>query len=270
MGLVDSHCHLDFPDFRDELDAVVSRARDAGVTTMLTICTHVTRFPRVLAVAERFDNVFCTVGIHPHEAAREPEVSAERLIELSRHPKVVGFGETGLDYFYEHSPRADQERSFRTHIAAARAAGLPIVIHTRDADRDTARILDEEFAAGPFSGVLHCFSSTMQLAEKAIYCGLYISFSGVVTFKKADALRGVAQALPLDRILVETDAPFLAPVPKRGKRNEPAFVAHTAEHIARIRGLDLDRFTGETTSNFFRLFAKADKQHEFRDAAATP
>ena len=255
--LVDSHCHLDFPDFKDELDAVMDRAGAAGVDTILTICTHLTRFDRVLALAEKFDNVFCTVGVHPHEAAREPRVTAEHLARMADHPKVVGFGETGLDYYYEHSPRAEQQQSFRTHIGAARMAGLPLVVHTRDADADTARILDEEQEKGPFAGVLHCFSSTRELAETAIEMGLYISFSGVVTFKNAEELRATAAALPLDRVLVETDAPYLAPVPKRGKRNEPSYVAYTANEVARVRALDAEAFAEATTDNFFRLFTKA-------------
>lgn len=255
--LVDSHCHLDFPDFEPELDAVVARARAAGVGTMLTISTHLSRFERVRAVAERFDNVWCSVGVHPHEAAGEGTMTREALIELARHPKVVAFGETGLDYFYEHSPREAQLRSFRVHIAAAREAGLPVIIHTRDADDDTARLLAAEHAAGPFAGVIHCFSSTQALADRALALGLYISFSGIVTFKKADALRAVAAAAPLERLLVETDAPYLAPGPKRGKRNEPAFVTHTAAEVARVRGLPADDLAAATTANFFRLFTKA-------------
>ena len=257
--LVDSHCHLDFPDFADELDAIVARARNVGVRAMLTICTHVTRFQRVLAVAERFEDVFCTVGVHPHEAAYEPEVTAECLIEFAKHPKVVGFGETGLDFYYEHSPREAQTASFRTHIAAARETGLPLVVHSRQADAETAAVLAEEHAIGPFSGVLHCFSSGIALAEKAVTLGFYISFSGVLTFKKADQLRKVAAAIPLDRILVETDAPYLAPVPKRGQRNEPAFVVYTAEEVGRVMGVDRHTFHQATTENFFRLFAKAER-----------
>ncbi len=255
--LVDSHCHLDFPDFEGELDAVMGRARDAGVGTAVTICTHVTRFDRVLAIAERFDNVFCTVGIHPHEAASEPEVTAENLIRLAEHPKVVGIGETGLDYFYEHSPRAAQQKSFRAHIGAARETGLPLVVHSREADVDMARILTEEQIAGRFSGVLHCFSSSRSLAETALSLGLYISLSGIVTFKKAADLRETARALPLDRVLVETDSPYLAPVPKRGKRNEPAFVAHTAAELAKLRGMNPRDLISATTDNFFDLFTKA-------------
>lgn len=255
--LVDSHCHLDFADFEHELDAVVDRAGKAGVGTMLTISTHLSRFERVRAVAERFDNVWCTVGVHPHEAAREGDMTGDALVELARHPKVVGFGETGLDYYYEHSPREAQVRSFRVHIAAARAAGLPVIVHTRDADDDTARLLAEEHAAGPFAGVIHCFSSTQALADRALALGLSISFSGIVTFKKTEALRAVAANVPLERLLVETDAPFLAPGPKRGKRNEPAFVVHTAAEVARVRGVEVAAIAEATTANFFRLFAKA-------------
>ena len=255
--LVDSHCHLDFPDFADELDDVVARAGEAGVATMLTICTHLTRFPQVLAVAERFANVWCTVGIHPHEAASEPETSAETLLRLAEHPKVVGFGETGLDYHYLHSPAEAQQRSFRAHIAAARTARLPLVVHTREADADTARILAEEMGQGPFPGLLHCFSSSRQLAETAVDLGFFVSFAGIVTFKTAEALRETAAVLPLERILVETDAPYLAPVPKRGKRNEPAYVRHTAAEVARIRGMAFDDLAAATTDNFLKLFTKA-------------
>jgi TatD DNase family protein len=255
--LVDSHCHLDFPDFKDEIDAVVQRAGEAGVGAMLTICTHISRFGQVRAVAERFPNVYCTVGIHPHEAGHEPPVMAAELVRLAEHPKVVGFGESGLDFYYEHSPRPDQERSFRAHIEAARAAGLPIVVHTRDADAETLAILREEHAKGPFRGLIHCFSAGRELAEGAVALGLSLSFSGIVTFKKADHLREIARDLPLERILVETDAPYLAPVPKRGKRNEPAFTAFTAAEIAKLKGLSAEAFAKATTDNFFRLFTKA-------------
>lgn len=255
--LVDSHCHLEFPDFAEELDAVVARAGAAGVGTMVTICTKVREFPRVLAVAERYENVWCSVGLHPHEAAAEPELTADRLLELASHPKVVGIGETGLDFYYEHSPREAQERQFRSHIAAARQSGLPLIVHTRDADRETAEILAEEMGRGRFPGLLHCFSSGRELAEKAVDLGLSISLSGIVTFNKADELRRTAEAVPLDRILVETDAPYLAPAPKRGKRNEPAFVAHTAAKVAELKGVSAAALAEATTDNFFRLFAKA-------------
>lgn len=255
--LVDSHCHLDFPDFANELDAVVGRAGEAGVGVMLTICTHLSKFPQVLAVAERFDNVFCTVGIHPHEAGNEVEPTAAQLIELARHPKVVGFGETGLDYYYEHSPRERQKAGFRAHLRAARESGLPVVVHTRDAEADTLEILGQEHAKGPFPGLIHCFSGSTELAQGAVDLGLYVSFSGIVTFKKADALRETAKTVPTERILVETDAPYLAPVPRRGKRNEPAFTAFTAQTVAGLKDMGADAFAKATTDNFFRLFAKA-------------
>lgn len=261
--LVDSHCHLDFPEFASDLDAVVARAGEAGVGTMLTIGTRLDRFAGVRAVAERFANVYCTVGIHPHEAkdwAKDaPEKVADELARLADHPKVVGFGETGLDFYYEHSPKADQEHSFRAHIAAARDAGLPLVVHSRDADQDTLRVLRDEYRQGPFAGLLHCFSSGWELAEGALALGLYISFSGIVTFKKADEVRAVAAKVPLDRLLVETDAPYLAPHPNRGKRNEPAFTALTAARLAEDRGLAAEAFAEATTANFFRLFGKARK-----------
>ncbi len=256
--LVDSHCHLDFPDFQEDLDGVVNRARDVGVGHFLTICTHITKFEQVRAVAERYDDMHCTVGIHPHEAGAEPEVDVARLTDIaSNDPKVVAFGETGLDFFYDHSPRDAQERQFRTHLEASREAGLPVVIHTRDADDDMARILKDEMQNGAFTGVIHCFSSGPELAEKAIELGLYVSFSGIVTFKKADELRETVKMPPLDRLLVETDSPYLAPVPQRGKRNEPAFVAHTAACVAELRGLGLEDLGTKTTENFFRLFHKA-------------
>ncbi len=252
--LVDSHCHLDFPDFADELDDVVARAGAAGVGLMVTICTEVRKFDRIAAIAERFDNVYCTVGLHPHEAATEPELDTARLIDRARHPKVVGIGESGLDYYYDHSPRDEQQRKFRAHIAAARETGLPLVVHTRDADADMAAILEEEMRNGAFTGVLHCFSSGRELAEKAVALGLYISLSGILTFKKADDLRETAMAVPMDRLLVETDAPYLAPVPNRGKRNEPAFVVHTAAKLAELRQVPMAELGRVTTENFLRLF----------------
>ncbi|MDG2243751.1 MAG: TatD family hydrolase [Rhodospirillaceae bacterium] len=256
--LVDSHCHLDFPDFQDDLEGVVARAREAGVGHFLTICTHITRFEQVRAIATRFDDMHCTVGIHPHEAKNEPEIDKAKLIDIATNDaKVVAFGETGLDFFYDNSPRDIQERQFRTHIHASREAELPIVIHTRDADEEMSRIIEEEMAAGPFTGVIHCFSSSPELAEKAVDLGLYISLSGIVTFKKAEELRETAKRVPLDRVLVETDSPYLAPVPKRGKRNEPAFVAHTAACVAELHGLSPDDLAAKTTENFFRLFSKA-------------
>lgn len=254
--LVDSHCHLDFPEFADELDEVVQRARDSGIGLMLTINTHVTRFERVLAVAERFPEVYCTIGIHPHEAGTEPQADVEKLVEAARHPKVVGFGETGLDYFYDKSPRDRQRASFRTHIEAARRAGLPVIVHTRDADDDTAAILAEEMGKGAFTGLVHCFSSGPQLAEKAVELGLYLSISGIVTFKKAEALQETVKTIPVDRLLVETDCPYLAPIPYRGKRNEPAYVTHTAAKIAELKNILAEELAQATTANFLNLFTK--------------
>lgn len=254
--LVDSHCHLDFPDFADELDAVVDRAQAAGVGVMLTINTHLTRFPGVLAIAERFPNVYCTVGIHPHEAGSEPKAELDELLRLAQHPKVVGFGETGLDYFYDKSPRDRQQASFRTHIEAARIAQLPVIVHTRDADEDTVGILADEMKKGAFPGLIHCYSSTPELAEKSMELGLYISISGIATFKKAEQLQETIKTLPLDRLLVETDAPYLAPIPYRGKRNEPAYVAHTAAKVAQLQGKAVAEVAAATSDNFFKLFTK--------------
>ena len=254
--LIDSHCHLDFPDFGPEVEDVVARAHEAGVGLMLTISTKVSEFDRVRAVAERFPHVYCTVGIHPHEAASEPETDTATLVEMAKHPKVVGIGETGLDYFYEHRPREAQQRNFRAHVAAARETGLPLVVHTRDADEDTAGILAEEMGMGAFPGLLHCFSSGPQLAEKALEIGFYISLSGILTFKNAVELRETASKVPMDRLLVETDAPYLAPVPKRGRRNEPSFVVHTAEKLAEVKGVSTSELAEATTANFLRLFSR--------------
>lgn len=256
--LVDSHCHLDFPDFADDMDAILTRAREAGIGTMLSIGTKLGKFPALRTLVEGHDAMFCTVGVHPHEAGKEEaEVSVEGLCALADHPKVVGFGESGLDYYYEYSPKDAQQRVFRLHIAAARAVGKPLVIHTRDADDDMIAILGEEMAKGTFAGLIHCFSSGERLADAALEMGLYLSFSGILTFKAADAIRAVAARAPLDRILVETDAPYLAPVPRRGKRNEPSFVAYTAQKLAEVRGMTLGEITNATSENFFRLFAGA-------------
>jgi len=254
--LVDSHCHLDFPEFAPELDAVVARAKDAGVGVCVSIGTKLPQFRNVRAVAERFDNVWCSVGVHPHEAEAEPLDSAAILIEHAKHPKVVGIGESGLDYYYEHSPREKQIVNFRHHIEAARQTGLPLIVHTRDADDDTIRVLGEEMARAPFTGLLHCFTGTRRLAEAALELGLYISASGIATFKNSGELRGVLKDVPRERLLVETDAPFLAPVPHRGKRNEPSFVVHTAAMLAELTGVTADELARTTTENFFRLFTK--------------
>jgi TatD DNase family protein len=254
--LIDSHCHLDFLELRGELDAVLARARAAGVGLMVTISTRVRRFDEVLAIAEAHDEVFCSVGTHPHNAAEELDVTASDLVKLARHPKVVAIGEAGLDYHYDNSPRPDQEKSFRTHIAAAREAGLPLVIHAREADADIARILKEESATGAFRFVLHCFTSGPELARRGLALGGYVSFSGIVTFKKSEALRDIAGEVPLDRILVETDAPHLTPEPMRGKTNEPAFVVNTAAELAVVKGVSEAEFACATNDNFFRLFSK--------------
>ena len=255
--LVDSHCHLDFPEFAPELDAVVQRAREAEVQTCVTIGTTLAKFPNVLAVAERFENVWCSVGVHPHEAKVEPLADAAPLIERARNPKVVGIGETGLDYYYGHSPREMQIANFRAHIGAARELKLPLIVHTRDAEDDTIAILEEEIGQGPFTGLIHCFTGTQRLAGAALALGFCISASGISTFKKSDTLRAVLKTVPLDRLLVETDAPFLAPQPFRGKRNEPAFVKHTAETMAELKGVSFDALADATTNNFFRLFTRA-------------
>lgn len=255
--LIDSHCHLDY--FGDEADAVVARARAAGVTGMVTIGTKLREVDIVLAIAARHPDVVCTVGVHPHEASEEgAAATTARLVELAASPNVVGIGETGLDYFYEHSARDDQVASFRAHIAAAQVTGLPLVVHTRDADEDTARILAETYAELPFKGVIHCFSSGRELAEAALKIGFMISISGIVTFKKADALRTVVrETVPLERLLVETDAPYLAPVPHRGKRNEPAFVRHTADAIADLKDTTVEEVMRQTSTNFAALFDRA-------------
>ncbi len=254
--LVDSHCHLDFPDFTEERDAVIARAVAAGVGRMVTISTRVTKFPAILDIAETYEEVYCSVGTHPHNAAEEPDVTSQDLIRLSAHPKVVAIGEAGLDYFYDRSPREVQAKGFRNHIAAARATGLPLVIHSRNADDDMAAILTEEMGKGAFPFILHCFSSGRRLAETGVELGGYVSFSGILTFRKSEELRHIASSVPRDRLLVETDAPYLAPQPFRGKRNEPAYVAHTAAVLAETIGVGIDDIATITTDNFFRLFAK--------------
>jgi TatD DNase family protein len=254
--LVDSHCHLDFPDFAADMPGVLARARAAGIGHMLTIGTHLSRFAGVRAVAEEAEDIHCTVGVHPHEAEGETLSSPDVLLKESTHPKVVGFGETGLDFYYNNAPRERQTGNFRIHIAAARMAGLPIVVHTRDAEDDTIAILNEEYAKGAFTGVIHCFTGTSKLARAALDLGFFISVSGIATFKKAADLRATLAEVPLDRLLVETDAPYLAPQPLRGKRNEPAFVVHTAAMLAELKGIAPETLADATTANFFRLFAK--------------
>ncbi len=255
--LVDSHCHLDFPQLADDLAGVVDRASAAGVTRMVTICTRLRQEPKVRAIAERFEGVFYAAGTHPMNAADEPMATVEALEALARHPKMVGIGESGLDYHYTRDTKAVQQESLRLHIEAARRTGLPLIIHARDADADMARILGAEHRAGPFTCVMHCFSSGAELAATALSLGFYLSMSGIVAFPKSDALRAIFAAAPLDRILVETDSPYLAPPPYRGKRCEPAYVAHTAAAGARAMEVDYETFAAATTANFLRLFAKA-------------
>src|SRR3954464_15560483 len=254
--LVDSHCHLDFPDFADDLDAIVARAEAAGIGRIVTISTRVKRLDALLDITARFPHVYCSVGTHPHNADEEDGVAAEQLIELTRHPKVVALGEAGLDYFYEHGSREAQARGFRAHIAAARATGLPLVIHTRDADQDCGRILEEEVAKGPFAAVLHCYTGGRELAIKAIGLGLSVSFTVILTFRKSEALRALAAELPADRIMVETDSPYLAPGKFRGKRNEPSYVVEVAKVLAETRGVSFEDIASQTSENFFRLFSK--------------
>jgi TatD DNase family protein len=257
VRLVDSHCHLDFTDFSGEIDQVLDRAAAQGVRRMVTICTKVTEFDRVLKLAEAHDALSCSVGIHPHEADHHPEVDVTKLVELAKHPKVVGIGEAGLDYFYDKSDRNRQQAVFATHIEASRQSGLPLIVHSREADEDTVRLLQEGAGKGGLTGVIHCFTSTQYLADAALEMGFYISLSGIVTFKNAEALRQVARTVPHDRLLVETDSPYLAPIPQRGKRNEPSFVRHTAGFVADMLGLPLADFAAQTTANFHRLFRKA-------------
>lgn len=254
--LVDSHCHLDFPDFADDLAGIVARAEASGVGRMVTISTRVRKLPDLVAIAERFPNVYCSVGTHPHHADEEDGITTDELVTLAQHPKVVAFGEAGLDYFYEMGSREAQERGFRVHIAAARETGLPLVIHTREADEDCGKILEDEMGKGAFRAVLHCYTGGRDLAMQAIDLGLMISFTGILTFKKSQALRDLAAELPADRVLVETDSPYLAPGKYRGKRNEPSYVVETAKVLAEVRGVSLDDIARQTTENFFRLFGK--------------
>lgn len=257
IAITDSHCHLDFPEFKEELGAVIDRAQAAGVTRMVTICTRLRHEPQVRAIAERFAPVFYAAGTHPMSAAEEPMATAAELAALAAHPKFVGIGESGLDYHYTAESAEVQRESLRVHIEAARRTGLPLIIHARDADDDMARILSEEHAAGAFACVMHCFSSGAALAEAALDLGFYLSMSGIAAFPGSQALREIFAAAPVERILVETDAPYLAPPPHRGKRNEPAFTVHTARVGAEIFGMDRLAFTAQTQANFDRLFAKA-------------
>ncbi|WP_421579732.1 TatD family hydrolase [Shinella sp. M31] len=254
--LIDTHCHLDFPDFAVERDDIVARAHATGVRQMITISTRVKKFPDILAIAETYPSVFCSVGTHPHNADEELDVTVAELVELSKHPRVVAIGEAGLDYFYDNAPREAQAIGLVNHIAAARETGLPLVIHSRSADEDMAAILTEETAKGAFPFLLHCFSSGPELARIGVELGGYVSFSGILTFPKSEELREIAKTVPLERMLVETDAPYLAPKPFRGKRNEPAYVAHTAAVLAETVGVSVEEIARITTENAFRIFSK--------------
>ncbi|WP_332687368.1 TatD family hydrolase [Devosia sp.] len=254
--LIDSHCHLDFEALADDIDGVLARAEAAGVSGMVTISTLVEKFSTYTAIAERYANVWCSVGTHPHNADKELHVQVDELVRLSAHPRCVAIGEAGLDYFYDNAPREAQATGLRRHIAAARITGLPLVIHSRQADEDMATILEEETKQGAFPFVLHCFTAGQELARRALALDGYISFSGIITFKNAEEIRDVAKFVPADRYLIETDAPYLAPIPHRGQSNEPSFVRHTAEKLAEVRGIGLEQLGRETTANFARLFAK--------------
>ena len=255
--LIDSHCHLDFEALSADLDGVLARAAAVGVTGMVTISTRVENFSTYAAIAERYPNVWCSVGTHPHNADQELHIQTDDLVRLSAHPRCIAIGEAGLDYFYDNAPREAQATGLRRHIAAARLTGLPLVIHSRAADEDMANILEEESRAGAFPFVLHCFTAGKELAERALALGGYISFSGIVTFKNAQEIQDVAKLVPADRYIVETDSPYLAPIPHRGQSNEPSFVRHTAEKVAEIRGISLEQLAAETTANFGRLFSKS-------------
>ncbi len=254
--LVDSHCHLDFPDFAEERDEIVARAGAAGVGLMVTISTRIRKIEQIRAISEHYDNVFHSVGTHPHNAGEENGIAASEIITLASHSKCVAIGEAGLDYFYDKAPREDQALGLKAHIAAARHTQLPLVIHARDADLDMEKILLEESGKGAFPFLLHCFSSGQRLADVGVELGGYVSFSGILTFKKSDEIRAIARTIPQDRLLVETDAPYLAPQTHRGKRNEPAFVAQTAKVLADTIGVSNEEIASLTTGNFFRLFGK--------------
>ena len=255
--LVDSHCHLNHDGLTQNIPDVIKRANEAGVSHMVCICTRLLEFEAVSQIADNYDNVYCSVGIHPHDADKEPVTDVETLVALAKHRKTIGIGETGLDFFYNNSLPEVQEHSFRIHIRAARETGLPIIVHTRDADDKTIEILREEYSNGPFLGLIHCFTAGLAVAECAIELGMYISLSGIITFKNASNLRETVKSVPLDRLVVETDSPFLAPMPHRGKQNEPAYVIHTAEKAAESFCMSFEEMAHTTTNNFFRLFAKA-------------
>lgn len=257
--LVDSHCHLDFPQLAEQEADVVQRARDASVEVMLTISTRLSTFNPVLELAERYNGVYVATGVHPHNAGEEGPDDAAALIANSGHAKVIAIGECGLDYYYDHAPRDKQKQGFEAHIDACRQTGLPLIVHTRDADADTQSILKDELQKGPYRGVIHCYSSSPELGHAAVDLGFMLGIGGILTFKRSDELRATVEKVPRDRILLETDSPYLAPVPKRGKTNEPAYVAHVARQLAEIWSTDIDTVAQQTTNNFFSLFTKAER-----------
>ncbi len=269
--IVDSHCHLDFDVFSDDLDEVVRRARSAGVCRMLTIGTRQSSFCKVLEIAERFEDVYCSVGVHPHQAEQEGLTEPDWLVEQAQHPKVVGIGESGLDYHYQHASVDAQKQNFQAHIRAAIATGLPLIVHSRDADADMADMLENASARdGAFNGVLHCFTGGPDLARRAVAIGFYVSLAGMITFKNAKDLRETVADVPVERLLTETDSPYLAPVPMRGKRNEPSFVRYTHAELAALRGLDNETFARLSTSNFLRLFSRIGRPAGFDEPVETP
>ncbi len=255
--IVDSHCHLDFSDFTEDFDAVLARAEANDVRLMQTICTRMSDFPTVRALAEKHAQIYCSVGVHPCNVGEAELVPVEELVAAAQHPKVIGLGETGLDYYHDLTHVEAQKESFRRHIEAGRQTGLPLIIHTRDADEDTVKMLQEEYAKGAFKFLIHCFTSTQWLAEESIKIGGYISLSGILTFKNAKEIQATARELPLERLLVETDAPYLSPAPQRGKRNEPAFTKHVCDYLAQLKGVSAEESAAQTTENFFALFSKA-------------
>lgn len=255
--LIDSHCHLDFNDFEEDLDEIISRAKESGITAILNAGNNINELDHQLKLSERYPFIYTAVGVHPHNAAEYPDLKAQDLIEKSNHKRVVGIGECGLDYYYDYSPKEEQIKIFIEHIKAAQETGLPLIIHNRDSDEDMINILGEYYKKTPFSGELHCFSSSRKLAEFALSIGFYLSASGIITFNKSGELREIFKDLPLDRLLIETDAPFLAPIPMRGRRNEPSFVRYTAERLAQIKDIPFEKLAQITSDNFHNLFRKA-------------
>lgn len=255
--IVDSHCHLDFPEFKDNIDQIIANAKENDVEYMQTICTHISKFPQILDIATKYDNIFCSIGNHPNHVSEEKLATSDEIIKLTQDKKVIGIGETGLDYYYDYAPKDLQQKSFINHIIAAQETNLPVIVHSRSADEDTLSILQEMMAKKPFKGLIHCFSTGKELAEGAINLGMSISISGIITFKKATDLQNIVKDLPLESLLVETDAPYLAPVPKRGKTNEPAFTKHTTQFLAELKNIPYKDVAETTTNNFFKLFSKA-------------